>query len=308
MENRIKTIDIAKGLGILLVVTGHSMQTGSYPMRVIFTFHMPLFFFLSGFCYNQYKYTFGTLLKARVRQLFVPLLLFSALLLVLRIPILSFPAHFSIWHLFPFSLWFVFILFLTELFGFYIVRLPLYMPVLISLISVILYNHGIQLPYSLSCLPAAIMFYSIGHKLRQEQEANANYINIINKWGGNWGFLILSYAYFNPVYLDMCNGVIPLFSLFIAIGGIMLTMKMSRKLEKTSISRFLVFFGKNTFVIMAVHQFFMYIASVHIKPILSDGFLEMAAYKIIQQIIMWSGILLTIWFVNHKAKWMIGKQ
>lgn len=308
MENRIETIDIAKGLGILLVVIGHSLQTGSYPVRVIWTFHMPLFFFLSGFCYNPYKYTFGTLLKTRVKQLFVPLLLFSALLLVLRIPVLSFPVAFSIWRLFPFALWFVFILFLTELLGFYIVRLPLYMPVLIGLSSVMLYNHGIQLPYSLSSLPAAIMFYSIGHKLRQEQEANANYINIINKWGVIGGFLILSYAYFKPVYLDMGNGVIPLFSLFIAIAGIMLTMKMSRKLEKTSISRFLVFFGKNTFVIMAVHQFFMYIASVHIKPILSDGFLEMAAYKIIQQIIMWSGILLTIWFVNHKAKWMIGKQ
>lgn len=33
----------------------------------------------------------------------------------------------------------------------------------------------------------------------------------------------------------------------------------------------------------------------------------MAAYKIIQQIIMWSGVLLTIWIVNHKAKWLIGK-
>ena len=34
MVIRINTIDIAKGLGILLVVIGHSMQTGSYPVRV----------------------------------------------------------------------------------------------------------------------------------------------------------------------------------------------------------------------------------------------------------------------------------
>ena len=238
----------------------------------------------------------------------MPLLLFSAILLVLRIPILSFPAHFSIWNLFPFSLWFVFILFLTELFGFYIVRLPIYTIIVIGLGSVILYNHGIKLPYSLSSLPAAIMFYSIGHKLRQKQEANVGNVNTINKWGGILGLLILSYAYFDPVYLSMCDGVIPLFSLFIAIGGIILIMGMSRKLESTSISHQLIFLGKNTFVIMAVHQFFMYIANVHIKPILSDGFLEMATYKIIQQIIMWSGVMLSIWFVNNKAKWMIGKQ
>lgn len=309
MENRIKTIDIAKGLGILLVVIGHSLPTESYPMRVIWAFHMPLFFFLSGFCYNQHKYTFRKLFKTRVRQLLVPLLIFSAVLLVLRIPILKFPVYFSIWNLFPFSLWFVFILFLTELFGFHIVRLPIYIAILIGLVSVVLYNYGIKLPYSLSSLPAAIMFYAIGHKLKQKQEANACNFNIINNYLGIIvGFFILGYAYFNPIYLTMCDGVIPLFSLFPSIGGIMLTMEISKNLEKAPISNIFVFLGKNTFVIMAVHQFFMYIASVHIKPILSNGFLEITIYKILQQIIMWSGVLITIWFVNNKAKWLIGKQ
>lgn len=306
MENRIETIDIAKGLGILLVVIGHSLQTGSYPVRVIWTFHMPLFFFLSGFCYNPYKYTFGTLLKTRVKQLFVPLLLFSALLLVLRIPVLSFPVAFSIWRLFPFALWFVFILFLTELLGFYIVRLPLYMPVLIGLSSVMLYNHGIQLPYSLSSLPAAIMFYSIGHKLRQEQEANANYINIINKWGGNWGLLDIELRLLQTClfgYGQWCNSTV--LSIYRYSRHYADYENEPKIREDFHLAFPCVLWQKH---IRAVHQFFMYIASVHIKPILSDGFLEMAAYKIIQQIIMWSGILLTIWFVNHKAKWMIGKQ
>lgn len=45
------TLDIAKGLGIILVVLGHnwfvSHDVGEL-FRVIFSFHMPLFFFLSG--------------------------------------------------------------------------------------------------------------------------------------------------------------------------------------------------------------------------------------------------------------------
>ena len=51
MTTRNSTVDIAKGLGILLVVFGHnwivSHEQGEL-FRVIFSFHMPLFFFLSG--------------------------------------------------------------------------------------------------------------------------------------------------------------------------------------------------------------------------------------------------------------------
>lgn len=45
---RIKEYDIAKGIGILLVVIGHALPTDSYWRVFIYSFHMPLFFFLSG--------------------------------------------------------------------------------------------------------------------------------------------------------------------------------------------------------------------------------------------------------------------
>lgn len=51
ISSRHLTIDIAKGLGIFLVVLGHNWivahEHGEL-FRVIFSFHMPLFFFLSG--------------------------------------------------------------------------------------------------------------------------------------------------------------------------------------------------------------------------------------------------------------------
>ncbi|MFZ6771434.1 acyltransferase family protein [Undibacterium sp. SXout7W] len=49
--SRHQTIDIAKGLGIFLVVLGHNWMVAHEHgelFRVIFSFHMPLFFFLSG--------------------------------------------------------------------------------------------------------------------------------------------------------------------------------------------------------------------------------------------------------------------
>jgi polysaccharide biosynthesis protein PslL len=51
MSSRNNTIDIARGIGIIFVVFGHNWivlhQTGEL-FRIIFSFHMPLFFFLSG--------------------------------------------------------------------------------------------------------------------------------------------------------------------------------------------------------------------------------------------------------------------
>lgn len=51
MNNRNSTIDISKGIGILLVVFGHnwivSHDSGEL-FRIIFSFHVPLFFFMSG--------------------------------------------------------------------------------------------------------------------------------------------------------------------------------------------------------------------------------------------------------------------
>jgi len=55
-KRRFNEIDICKGIGIILVVLGHALkQTGSHslfatiPLAFIYSFHMPLFFMLSGF-------------------------------------------------------------------------------------------------------------------------------------------------------------------------------------------------------------------------------------------------------------------
>ena len=51
MTTRNSTIDVAKGIGIFFVVLGHnwlSTHEKSELTRVIFSFHMPLFFFLAG--------------------------------------------------------------------------------------------------------------------------------------------------------------------------------------------------------------------------------------------------------------------
>ena len=50
--NRIAWIDVAKGITILLVIIGHTLTFGSATRNFIFSFHMPLFFILSGYTFN----------------------------------------------------------------------------------------------------------------------------------------------------------------------------------------------------------------------------------------------------------------
>ncbi|MBR4454990.1 MAG: acyltransferase family protein [Solobacterium sp.] len=48
-RKRTAWIDAAKGLAIVLVIIGHTVPSGSFAHNIIFSFHIPLFFILSGY-------------------------------------------------------------------------------------------------------------------------------------------------------------------------------------------------------------------------------------------------------------------
>lgn len=103
-------------------------------------------------------------------------------------------------------------------------------------------------------------------------------------------------------------GIFPFGSVVLSLSGIIMTLTFSKQIENhTKLTRVLVFLGKNTLVIMAVHMFFMTIAADYIKPHLSGSLYGSVTYKVIQQIVMWIGVLFCIYVINNKAKWMIGK-
>ena len=72
-------IDAAKGYGILLVFLGHLVYYDSPMFRVIFNFHMPLFFLLSGMTFSPEKDAdCRSILKRIWRTIGVPFLFFTA--------------------------------------------------------------------------------------------------------------------------------------------------------------------------------------------------------------------------------------
>lgn len=134
-KNRYTEIDIARGIGILFVVLGHSIkQTGVSAgwirilTYIIYSFHMPLFFCLSGFVSAKIlpmkRHERGVYALSRARRLLVPYFVIGLLYIPLKLKMsASAIKPFSvsdIWKLLigqnpDVSLWFLYILFLIEL-------------------------------------------------------------------------------------------------------------------------------------------------------------------------------------------------
>ncbi len=84
-SNRIRWIDIGKGVGIVLVSFGH-IRNGNgesvwlpalnTPINFIYLFHMPLFFFLGGLTFSSRR-AFPVFLKIKAKTLLIPYYVFS---------------------------------------------------------------------------------------------------------------------------------------------------------------------------------------------------------------------------------------
>lgn len=74
-KNRDNTFDIIKGIGILLVIIGHLAHGYGVLIPIIYTFHMPLFFIVSGYFYKEKGVK--ELFKRDFRVLIIPYLIIS---------------------------------------------------------------------------------------------------------------------------------------------------------------------------------------------------------------------------------------
>ena len=134
-KNRYTEVDIARGIGIFFVVLGHSIkQTGVSAgwirilTYIIYSFHMPLFFCLSGFVSAKIlemkkaeRFSYSV---SRARRLLVPYFVIGLLYIPVKLKLSDVavqPFEISdIWKLLigknpDVSLWFLYILFLIEI-------------------------------------------------------------------------------------------------------------------------------------------------------------------------------------------------
>ena len=84
---RIEWVDFAKGIGIVLVVLGHTGPFGhGFPGSWIGSFHMPLFFFLAGLCFDETRYaSLWQYAKRKAMALLYPYVTLSLLMIGLSV-------------------------------------------------------------------------------------------------------------------------------------------------------------------------------------------------------------------------------
>ena len=85
---RIEWLDNLKGFGVLCVLLGH-LSVFPFAERYFYSFHMPLFFFISGFLYKRQMELYGYW-KKKFSALMIPFLFWNMFSLIMT-PILHIP-------------------------------------------------------------------------------------------------------------------------------------------------------------------------------------------------------------------------
>lgn len=80
-KGRLEWIDFAKGIGIYLLVLGHMPSLPSLFTNWIYSFHMPLFFFLSGYVFKESR-SYKETIKKSFKNLIVPYLCYDLIFLL----------------------------------------------------------------------------------------------------------------------------------------------------------------------------------------------------------------------------------
>lgn len=313
--NRIEYIDIAKGLGMILVVVGHCINGKTFPGTWIWSFHMPLFFILSGLCFSENKYlTFISFLKKRIKTLLLPCFYFSLLVTTLTFILLNKTAYHELIRNLPGALWFVLILFFTEILYYHILQhtSKKYILRIIELISLLLLGlwlckKEIILPFSLSTIPIASFYYGIGHS----SKTLINQITTIHstelKISTSFLLLILPaiVTYHSNKSINMSSNYFPqpeLLYLIISLSG-SIGMILFSTLNWNYIKKIILYIGRNTLIILSLHMFFIGLSSNYIQPFINNGIV----YKLVEQAIIWTLIVISITVINKKAIWLLGK-
>jgi len=275
MENkRITWIDAAKGIGILLVFLGHTV----IPEKIfwyIFSFHMPLFFFLSGYLYRADKHdSWWDFAKDRFKKLLVPYITFFIILLIywlligraigdvqnLSVGVSKILYEFSYASAYlktPFApLWFLFTLFWVEIIFFILqknIKQKLWLFLAIFLISLGGYFYsiriGIRPPWGIDIASVAVLFYGFGYFMKDLKTQLADISNFVL-------ILVTPILIFIGVWVasvnirvDMMSNIYGVFYLF--VGGSLAGIGTTIALAKIWPLRIFQYLGKNSLFLFA---------------------------------------------------------
>ena len=268
MKQRIVLYDNAKGIGIILLIFGHLFTYGNVPFSLIFAFHMPLFFVISGLFFtpphteNTKKWIAKIIVRYSIPFFFFTVLggLASYILygsMNLKIALYQFIMYIGMDECTTASLWYLGVLIMSLL-----LMLPLErycsntvrkVIVICGLIILSYYsaNCNYTLPFRIKAVFTTTLFILVGYFLK-------DYVGRIKNV--SWKCFLLALLVFIMTALSnkTVNISIPVYNdysffLITASLGIVITLWVSgQRFLKNS--RFLSFLGENSLIIFCTHK------------------------------------------------------
>lgn len=175
VSGRIEWIDILKGFGMICVVLGH--LSPSLPVeQFIYSFHMPLFFFLSGFVKKE-QANIGLSMKKNTLSLFIPFLLWDFLSFLVSVIGIKQDIITSVYRAcfinglrsWNAPIWFLLVLFLTKSLHdiLRVIHIPNWVILLVSIAASPFIAPLEKAPFMLNLIPVAMAFFVFGIECRR---------------------------------------------------------------------------------------------------------------------------------------------
>lgn len=336
VKERIHYIDIAKGIAMILVILGHTKKLVS-PTIVwwLYTFHMPLFFMLSGMVFNPDKYkTFKEMFKAKFKSLIIPYISFCLILWFWEY-IVKRPTNFLNDKTFDkflgiflgerggtyyLSMWFIPALFLSEIL-LYILNKVLknkkifftissMIPAVLGCIIIKNINRGVY--WSADLVPTAISFMTVGYFLKTYREKIQfgkckNAIIMIMMIAINIFVGYINYKNSGKADLYELNIGNSVYFYVSALSGAFAVILFCKLLNKC---RILEYIGRNSLIYYAFHKtLFVNPLLVIVKTIAKQG--GVFTSKLVQLLIVFSftciGLAIMSNIIEKCFPFMLGK-
>jgi fucose 4-O-acetylase-like acetyltransferase len=288
-KQRIEWIDIAKGLGIIMVIAGHTIALRY--SQWLYAFHLPLFFFLSGLVYNQLKYNnYVFFAKVKAKQILLPWVVFFLIALIFCLIIPQWRENLSIHQILVelyttnsnniqnSSIWYLICMFVAfNLFYFtnkikhtknaialFILAAILFLWIkkILLLSSTFIPLPGARLPFKMDSAMLALVFLAVANWNKDR------FMKFVSAWKYGWGgAILLAVVLFGAsVFNGWTNmnsldcGRIPLLYYPIAFLGIFVVCIFSKLISETKIihlKKILTIYGKESLVIFGLQSLFI---------------------------------------------------
>lgn len=313
---------MAKGISILLVAIGHcGLSNIPYIGEWLNSFRMPFFFFVSGLVFST-RYDFKTFLQKRCKSLIIPYVYFSMIVglvlyycgIINKTDILNIIIYG--WR--GIALWFIPVLFFTQLLWFFITKnfndktcfLILIFSAITGALSSLFIGYS---PYNLLLVFTSVFYLGLGSLSKDILITFFSRMPTMTLFHYAILCFILSLAYL----LNFDKHIIYAFnelgyglpSVIAGVGGSLFICTLVNVLSRISrdvadYKELLVFTGKNSYIILAFHQLLISLSVLHIRPYITNYWL----YKSIELAIMLLGCYLLIIVINRYLPWIVGRS